>query len=102
MSDNNLFPLKKVFLKIHLPATPEHPLVIEGEVKTQNRYDDDNITLGIKLNLAVELVELFNRLGIEQEGSNRTRLNYFNIAIVKCQHIHTLGLFLNKKYYYQK
>ncbi|TAA45780.1 flagellar brake protein [Corallincola spongiicola] len=57
---------QEVLVKILFPSRPDEPLLIEGEVKSQNRHDGKHITLGIKFGEIQELIELFNQLGIEE------------------------------------
>lgn len=58
------FELKTIFVKITFPSKPEAPLTVKGEVKAKTRYDDEHLSLGIKLEDTSELQKLFSRLGI--------------------------------------
>jgi len=62
---NGTFSLKEIFVKIIFPSKPDSPLIVKGDIKSVSRYDDTQLSLGVKLMETPELKDLFTRLGID-------------------------------------
>lgn len=61
---SSTFNLTDIYVKITFPSLPEKPLTVKGKVKAVSSYDNDNISLGIKLENTTQLIDIFNRLDL--------------------------------------
>ncbi|GAA5218114.1 PilZ domain-containing protein [Corallincola platygyrae] len=58
--------IKDVLLKVVFPSQPDEPLLLDGEIKSENRHDGRHITVGIQFDEVPALVELFDKIGIDK------------------------------------